>query len=459
MAEPDDREIFRKKSLERLSSPERLDHLLELVDRKSWIPLAAIGVLLAGLLAWAVFARIPVYVEGQGILVRPRTIAEFQSPGPGRVVRLEVEVGTPVRRGQLLALIERPDLEERLRLRKQKAAELATQSRAADEVADAAAASGETPVSNDPSLRDHIERTRAVALRLRRERLEAIAEEALRIDAQEDVARKLSESLGERVEAQRELLESNLVSRAEFDETEESYMDSLERLYDIETQRGALQTARLEADEQLFDRLQSIAEWSFELDQQIADVHREIARLEQQIQEESRVVSDHDGRIIELNVVTGRFLGPGDRLGAMEVSDPSSALMSVSFFRVRDGKRLRSGMPIHITPDTAERERFGSIRGRVKTVSSYPVSVEEAASVVGNRGLAETLIEGGHLIEVAAELRRSSERPDRYDWTSTSGAERIEVSAGITTRARVAVERERPIVFVLPLLKSAGGLD
>jgi len=116
-------------------------------------------------------------------------------------------------------------------------------------------------------------------------------------------------------------------------------------------------------------------------------------------------------------------------------------------------------MSIQVTPDTVERERFGSIKGVVRSVSSFPVSVEEAASVVGNRFVARSLIEGGYLIEVASDLHRSPKRPERYDWTSSRGPDEVEVTAGTTTTARVAVERERPIAFVLPLLKSAAGID
>ena len=51
---------FRKKSLERLSSPERLDQLLRVIDRKSWIPLLAASILIVILLGWSVFGRVPV---------------------------------------------------------------------------------------------------------------------------------------------------------------------------------------------------------------------------------------------------------------------------------------------------------------------------------------------------------------------------------------------------------------
>jgi HlyD family secretion protein len=452
-------ELFRKKSLERLSSPERLDQLLEVVDRKTWIPLATIGVLVAGIVGWAVFGRIPVRVEGRGMLVRPREVVAFHAPGAGRVARVAVEVGDRVPPGGLLVIIEQPELEAQLSLQRRKAAELAAESRAGSDgapEADAAVAHGALA---GPSLRDHIERSRALARRLRDERRAAFAEQERRLAAQEEVTRSLSDSLRFRLEGQRRLRDEDLVSQADLDALEEEYAESLERQYEIESQRAALVTARLEADEDYFDRLQDIAQWSFELKQQIADVHREIARLEVRIEETGRVRSDRNGRVLEINVAPGGFVEVGDRIGALEVSDPAAPLTSVTYFRVGDGKRLRPGMPIQVTPDTVERERYGSIRGRVRSVSRFPVSLEEAASVVGNRVLAQQLIEGGYLIEVIGELERSEEHPERYAWTSSGGAEAIEVSGGTTTRARVAVERERPIALVLPLLKSAAGLD
>ena len=202
MAKEKGRELFRKKSLQRLSSPERLDHLLEVVDRKTWVPLVAVGVLVVAILLWAVLGTIPINVEGRGILIRPRQIVEFQSSGPGRVKRLEVGVGSTVRRGQLLASIERPDLEEKLRLHKIKAADLMAQSRVGGDATESDDADGSVATRVGPSLRDHIERTRHLAEGLRSERLQVLDEEGRRIDKQETVARRLSESLGQRVESQ-----------------------------------------------------------------------------------------------------------------------------------------------------------------------------------------------------------------------------------------------------------------
>ncbi|MGF1515026.1 MAG: hypothetical protein ACFB5Z_15200 [Elainellaceae cyanobacterium] len=63
--------LFRKESLERLSSPEQLDQLMQIVRPRHWIPLAALAVLVALGVLWSVVARIPMTVAGPGVLVQP----------------------------------------------------------------------------------------------------------------------------------------------------------------------------------------------------------------------------------------------------------------------------------------------------------------------------------------------------------------------------------------------------
>ncbi|MBD2463073.1 hypothetical protein H6G89_18720 [Oscillatoria sp. FACHB-1407] len=63
------RSIFRQESLERLSSPEQLDQLMQVVNAKSWLSLATLGSLMFLALLWSVLGRIPIAVTGRGILV------------------------------------------------------------------------------------------------------------------------------------------------------------------------------------------------------------------------------------------------------------------------------------------------------------------------------------------------------------------------------------------------------
>ncbi len=48
-----EKELFRKKSIERISSPEELNNYLRVTNPSMWIGLVAIILLLAGLLIWA----------------------------------------------------------------------------------------------------------------------------------------------------------------------------------------------------------------------------------------------------------------------------------------------------------------------------------------------------------------------------------------------------------------------
>ncbi len=51
-------ELFRKKSLDRISSPEQLNDYIRVTSAPVWIVLLAIVVLLVGLIAWATFGTV-----------------------------------------------------------------------------------------------------------------------------------------------------------------------------------------------------------------------------------------------------------------------------------------------------------------------------------------------------------------------------------------------------------------
>ena len=72
------RSIFRKVALDRLSSPEQLDQLLRVTDRRGWLALTAIGMLLVIAVAWGILGSVSSKVTGEGLLMRRggmRTVA------------------------------------------------------------------------------------------------------------------------------------------------------------------------------------------------------------------------------------------------------------------------------------------------------------------------------------------------------------------------------------------------
>ena len=53
--------IFRKKSIDKVSSPEKLDDYIRVTTPSVWITLAAIAILLAGVIIWGFFGELTIH--------------------------------------------------------------------------------------------------------------------------------------------------------------------------------------------------------------------------------------------------------------------------------------------------------------------------------------------------------------------------------------------------------------
>ncbi len=56
-------DIFREKSLKKVSSPERMDEYIHVTTPSVWIALIALAVLLAGFVIWSIFGTVEVHDE------------------------------------------------------------------------------------------------------------------------------------------------------------------------------------------------------------------------------------------------------------------------------------------------------------------------------------------------------------------------------------------------------------
>ena len=107
-------ELFRKEALERMSSPERLDQLVRIVEPKDWVLLGSALLMAVMILAWCVWGRLPTTVSGQGVIIRPRRIVEVQSQAAGRLVTFNLRVGEDIRRGDVVGVIDQAEIRKQL---------------------------------------------------------------------------------------------------------------------------------------------------------------------------------------------------------------------------------------------------------------------------------------------------------------------------------------------------------
>lgn len=88
-----ERNIFRKESLDRLSSPEQLDSLMQVVMPGAWIGLLGFCILISGAVVWSFWGRIPQRVSAAGVLLNQSQVVDLQSPIDGQVTGLQVQEG------------------------------------------------------------------------------------------------------------------------------------------------------------------------------------------------------------------------------------------------------------------------------------------------------------------------------------------------------------------------------
>lgn len=107
--------VFRKAAIERVSSPEQLDLLMQVTSPVGWLALATMGVLIAAAFVWSVLGSIPDLVDARGVLMRGERLFEVQAPMVGTVQRLSVRPGSALKADEVVAVIRRDQagLEER----------------------------------------------------------------------------------------------------------------------------------------------------------------------------------------------------------------------------------------------------------------------------------------------------------------------------------------------------------
>lgn len=180
-----------------------------------------------------------------------------------------------------------------------------------------------------------------------------------------------------------------------------------------------------------------------------------LAEAEARLVREANLISPCGGRVVEVRVKPGEVLAPGMVVAVLE--DPRQPLEVLIYLPPRDGKRVRPGMEVDLSPSTVRREEHGSALGLVAEVSAYPASPEAMQRVLGNERLVEALSAGGAPIVVRADLLPDPRTPTGVRWTTAPGPAG-QLQSGTPCSATVTVERRRPIALVLPWLGQVLGL-
>lgn len=471
--------IFRQQALDRLSSPERLDTLMQVVSPKDWLPLGGLAIFGALGVLWSMFGTIPITVTGKGVFINPRQVVQFQSPISGQLESLQVRDGQCVAKDEILAIINPTDKKQQLQQEQDKLAQLNQQAQQTSLLRQQRTlVETETITAERTSLQQRLQDLQTLTPRLQNEGLNSISQQRRSLQQRLKDAQELTPIMEQRLAKQRQLQTQGAISQERVLQAEQEYRQTRQNISEIQAQLQQLQVQKTELRQQNLENINNIAQIKAQLaqldtrsaqlaqdnlqatnteDNQIQEVQQAIARLEEEVTDNSAIRSSHTGCIVEITTIEGQYLNPGSTLGTLQITGEAGGMMGVSYFGVEDGKKIQPGMEILITPDTVKRTRFGGILGKVTEVSPFPITSEGATFVVGNPEVVKQLMgsEGGK-IETLAQLQLNSQTFSGYTWSSSKGPQ-LEISPGTTTTVRVTVEERSPITWVLPILREFGG--
>lgn len=110
----EEKKLYRKVALDRLSSPEQLDRLMTITRPTGWLALLGIAVVVISALIWGIWGSIPTKIYGEGILIRGGGIHHIVPLHSGHLTDIRIEEGDTIKKGQVVARISQSELESEM---------------------------------------------------------------------------------------------------------------------------------------------------------------------------------------------------------------------------------------------------------------------------------------------------------------------------------------------------------
>ena len=369
--------IFRKKALDALNTPEQLDQPMQLLRPGHWALLFGLLSFSGYIVIWSIFGRLPIRIQGSGVLTTPNTIHLIQAEIAGRIKSMPFDIGTCIKKGETLALIDPVELK-------------LEQKKAEDEL---------TQLIND----DRGEETYA------RKRYELLERELKRVS---------------------KYARSGAISADDYDRREQKTRDLEAQIFAEDNRRN----------------------------QRIKQQQLTLFKIKEKISQMAAVKAHQNGCIVGRQVQTGQYIQPATILFEFNVMESNDDLISLGFFAAKDGKRLKLGQPVRVTPTTTKQQRHGGIQGVITEISPLPISQAALKLRLGNQATVNSINPNNvPLIEVTTSLKISKNTLSGYDWGGGPGPD-LSLTPGTNTNISVVVEQRPPISYVIPLLRDLSGI-
>lgn len=411
--------FFRKSALEKLSTPEKLDQLIQVTNTRAWIALCTIGIALAAAIAWGCVGRVKTKINTAGILLGGE-VYDIVSTSQGQLVSLSIAVGDEVHKGQVIANIDQPEL-----LQQVEAAEAALQERQYE-----------------------LEQLLAFGSKDSRLQQDLIAQQRLSLEQQIGSSEKNVAFLRQQLIAERNLLDKGLITRPQVVASEQNLANAQNQIENLRAQLVQLSSQALNSGFSQEQRVTVVR-------QRIAQEEIRLEQLREQYKIKSAITSPHDGEVVEVLASSGTVVGMGSPLfklkNELKVAE-NGKVRGVLYVPSQDGKKIKVGMEALVVPSTVKPQEYGYMKAKVTYVSAFPVTQQGMMTSMKNDQLVQSLLQMGAPFEVYVELEENPDSYSGYAWTSATGPD-ININAGTSCSGKITVQQQAPIAMVIPAFK------
>lgn len=381
-----------------------------------WLSLAGCILFICISIFWGFRGEIPTKVRGQGILITQDAFHDVVSSASGRIERLRVQLNETVRKGQIIATLSQPGLELQINEATTRLKRLEVQ-------------------------REVVSSFDQKSIALKRKYLE---EQRQAVEKAIGAGEQRLAILSEKIKSQGDSKNASLNAVPD-----EVFDDHRKTIQEIIKYRGEL--SNIIAQE--LDLRSRQGKDLFLIQQEISQAEASLKALKESLRASNEILSPHDGKVLEIFKNNGEMIKIGEPLLSIElVQNKEDQIRALLYFSPVDGKKIKVGMHVNITPSVIQKEEYGFILGEIHHVSGFPASHKGMLQVLQNENLVTHLSQGGAPILVTANLFLDPETPSGFKWSSGLGPP-LKIQSGTLCSAGVVIDTRRPIDLVLPFMR------
>ncbi|OQA79692.1 MAG: Colicin V secretion protein CvaA [bacterium ADurb.Bin243] len=416
-------ELFRKAALEKLSTPDQLDRLVVITHPRGWLALLAAALAIATGLIWGVFGTISYKVSGTGMLIKTGGLFNISHDFTGKIIDIRVREGDFVKEGDVVARIDQSTTLNQIVDLREKIKNLVAQK----------------------------EKTISYNSESNIKNIEYIDDEAKKLNDSIKSNTENLKILNEKLANQKTLVEKGLITKDTALSTKQQINTLEETIASSKNQLKELEVKKVETKKTQNEEIYTI-------DGQIKENTDNLNTLLKKYEDSSKIISPYAGKVVQIVAAIGKSVASGEAIVTLELIGKNiKDIEAIVYVPIGEGKLVKPGMDIRISPTIVKKEEYGFILGKVTKVSEYPVTSARILELLANDQLVSSITNSGAVLEVKADLISDKTTYSGYKWSTEKGPP-LKIQSGTFCESLVTYKTERPINLVIPILKKWTGI-